>query len=130
MTVVESTGDWDEALAQSRALIFLWVDWSMQARFSELALRALLKLWDAEMVGCPVAVYRVNLSSQTGEVWQSVRAWLAAQGQPADLLTISGNGALLWVRRGSVLRAIPTVALADRPQFWTTSRTLCDREPE
>ena len=126
MRVVGTTEDWDEALAQPRALVFLWVDWSKQARFSELAFRHLFRSWHVETRGCTVAVYRIDLSSQTGDVWNAVRHWLGAQGQPVDLLTFSGNGALLWVRRSSVVRAIPDVAGADRQDFWATSRTLCD----
>jgi hypothetical protein len=37
-----------------------------------------------------------------GQSWGGVRQWLTAQSAPADPLTYDGNGALVWIRQGSV----------------------------
>jgi hypothetical protein len=78
MNIVRTIGDLNEARSQPWALVFPWVDWSIQGTHAEHTLRTFLGAWEAQIDGCTVAAYSVDLSSQAGEVWDATRAWLAA----------------------------------------------------
>ena len=63
MTALQTPADLDEAKSQPRALIFIWVDWSIQARQSEIAVRELIDLWQSAHGDYPMIAYRIDLSS-------------------------------------------------------------------
>ena len=48
-----------------------------------------------------------DLSDQSGEVWRSIREWLAAEAQAVDNLTYGGYGALLWSKLGIIILSLP-----------------------
>lgn len=86
-----------------RALVFIYVNWAMQARFSDVACREFLTELQREYQGEEIPVYRLDLSDQEGEIWVESRKWLYNDGQPHDDLSYGGCGAMLWVRLGAVV---------------------------
>jgi hypothetical protein len=86
-----------------RAMVFLWVDWAIQARKSVVAFEGLLARWKVEHPELSVESFVVDVSGQEGETWEAVRQWLAEQHQPVDELTFSGCGAVLWLLAGTIV---------------------------
>jgi len=129
MKVISSRRDLDDACSQVRALVFLWVDWSIEARHSEHALTDLLQSWARAFPDRPIPVYRADLSGQIGEIWDAIREWLRAEGQDADGLTLSGNGALLWLRQRKVAAAVGHLAAVDHEQRLAICRRVWQQEP-
>jgi hypothetical protein len=121
MVIIDDALDLDEAKSQRRAIVFLWVDFAIEARRSEVAVKHFLFRWALKRPDIPIADYRVDLSSQSGEPWRSVRAWLDEQNQQTDSLTYSGTGVLLWVKSGQIVQAIPNAGLpnVDRDRIGT-----------
>jgi hypothetical protein len=111
MKALQKLADLDEAKSQGRAIIFLWVDWSIQARQSEIAVSELLELWQTAHGDCPMIAYRIDLSSQEGEMWRELRAWLKNEGKPLDRLTYGGYRAVLWLRLGRVVLSLAYAAM-------------------
>jgi hypothetical protein len=102
MESITSVHDLDEARSQPRAFVFLYVNWAIQARHSIIVVRKFLEAWQAARPTSPIPAYLVDLSDQTGEVWEAVRAWIRLEGEPVDRLTYGGYGSLLWVTSGSI----------------------------
>jgi len=111
MKTLETLADLHEAKSQPRAIIFLWVNWSFQALDSEVAVRELIDLWQSDHGDCPITAYRIDLSSQEGEMWWEVRDWLKNEGKPVDELTYGGYGAILWLRLGRVIVSLTYAAM-------------------
>ena len=103
MKPIADVNDLQEARSQTRAFIFLYVQWATQARLSKLTVEELPSYWQVEQGQLPTAAYFADLSDQTGDVWNGIRDWLQSEGMPVDPLTYGGNGALLWVRDGRVM---------------------------
>jgi len=110
MKLVASATDLDEVRFLPRALVFIYVNWAIQARHSDAACRDFLAALQREYPGEEIPIYRVDLSEQEGEVWVAIRKWLKEEGQPHDWLTYGGCGAMLWVRLGKVAAYAPHLA--------------------
>jgi hypothetical protein len=103
VTAIRSGRELEEARSSPRALVFLWVDWAMQAVRSRPRVDRITTAWQDRNPQLPIDVYLIDLSEQAGENWEAVQEWLRSEGKPVDLLTSGGNGALLWVREGRVV---------------------------
>jgi len=110
MKPIANALDLDDARSQPQAFVFIWVNWAGQARQSEIVVRQLVDSWGTDHPECPAPAYRADLSDQEGEVWEAVRDWLRAEGRPVDQLAFGGGGALLLVRAGSIVLAVPYAA--------------------
>jgi hypothetical protein len=110
MKLIASAAELDEMRSLPRALVFIYVNWAIQARHSDVACRVFLATLHREYPGEEIPVYRVDLSDQEGEVWVAIRKWLKEEGQPHDSLSYGGNGAMLWVRVRKVAAYVPYVA--------------------
>jgi hypothetical protein len=110
MKLIASAADVDEVRSLPRALVFIYVNWAIQARHSDTACRDFLATLQREYPGEEIPVYRVDLSEQEGEVWVGIRKWLKEEGQPHDWLSYGGYGAMLWVRLGKVAAYVPHLA--------------------
>jgi hypothetical protein len=97
---LRTTHDLAAMIAEPRALLFLWVNWSIQARQSRAVVLRLIEAWNGtdHVLPCYVA----DVSGQEGEVWDALNEWLTNQDQPADPILYSGCGALLRVDSGRV----------------------------
>lgn len=126
MKTIASKDDLQEARSMPRALIFLWVNWAVQARQSEAALNKLLESWQRAFPQHPIPVYRADLSDQEGEVWDAIRAWLEPEGRPVDPLTYSGCGALLWMTAGKSLMYSVFLAQLEAPKLLSVTRSVFD----
>ena len=101
---LHNTSDLDALLVEPRALLFLWVNWSVQARQSRTVVMRLTEAWNG--TDHAVACYTADVSGQEGEEWDALKEWLTRQGQPADHILYSGCGALLRVESGRVTRCV------------------------
>ncbi|VTS00331.1 unnamed protein product [Gemmata massiliana] len=107
MKRIAAISDLDEARAQSRALVFLWVNWAIHARKSLHKVRELTLHCEKIRPELVAPIYSADLSDQQGEIWDAVRNWIEAEGRPVDHLTFSGVGPLLWLRFGRILAHVP-----------------------
>lgn len=103
MKPIRDTREFAAALTQPRAFLFLWVNWAIQARRSRAVVDEVVASWNGEEPCQPVPCYMVDVSDQSGDVWDALAAWLTAEGRPAGHLMMSGVGPLLWVRSGRVV---------------------------
>jgi hypothetical protein len=110
MKLVALATDLDQVRSLQRALVFIYVNWAIQARHSDAAYRDFLASLEREHPTEEIPVYRVDLSEQEGEVWAGIRKWLKEEGQPHDSLSYGGYGAMLWVRLGKVAAYVPYLA--------------------
>lgn len=124
MKAIASKDDLQEARSVPRALVFLWVNWAVQARQSEVVLNKLLESWQRAFPQHPIPVYRVDLSDQEGEVWDAIRAWLETEGRPVDPLTYGGFGALLWMSTGKILMHSIFLAQLETPKLLSVTRSV------
>jgi hypothetical protein len=105
---INTKADLAEALSRPRAFVFLFVNWSGPAWAAQSIVRNVVESWQAARPDLAAPCYKADLSEQSGEVWDAVRAWLTAEGRPADALTFGGYGPILWLRSGRVIaHALP-----------------------
>jgi hypothetical protein len=123
MKPVVTKADLNEALSQERAFLFLWVNWAIQARHSEIAVRKLLESWAREYPDCRAQAYRVDISDEETGGWELIAEWLRGAVQPQVLSSFGGNGELLWLRSGKVAAAVPYVARIEEGELIATTRT-------
>jgi hypothetical protein len=79
------------------------VNWSIQARHSLSQAESLIGVLRAQPTDWQFNEYRLDLSEQSGELWNATRTWLASEGENVDTLTWGGYGSLLWLRNGKVV---------------------------
>jgi hypothetical protein len=103
VTPIRDTSEFAVALDRPCAFLFLWVDWAVHARNSRRVVDDAVASWHAEHPGRPIPCYTVDVSDQSGELWDALAAWLTAEARPAVHLMMSGVGPLLWVRSGHVV---------------------------
>ena len=124
MKHIASTADLDELRSLPRALLFIYVNWAIQAQKSDVVcgtfLSALQRAYQTENI----PVYRVDLSNQEGEVWIGIRKWLEDGGQPYDSLSYGGYGAMLWVRLGAVAAYVPYLAEIECDKLVAMTRSV------
>lgn len=111
-----------------RAIVFIYVNWSVQARQSDVAIRELLAAWQVDQASLALPAFRIDLTDQSGEIWEATRAWLRDERQPYDMLTYSGGGAIVWLRSGRVVATMPD-AYRGRDQLRATTMSLFADEP-
>lgn len=107
MKPVLTVADLDEARGRERAFVFLFVNWSGPAHTSKATVRRLVDCWQQEAPDRPAPCYLVDLSEQTGPIWDAVDHWLTANDRPAGPLMFGGAGPLLWVHCGTVVAHVP-----------------------
>lgn len=103
MTPIWDKNELAVAIAQPHAFLFLWVNWAIHARNSWAVVEEVVASWQVEHPDQPVPCYIIDVSDQSGEVWDALAEWLTAEGQPAGHLMLSGAGPLLCVRSGHVV---------------------------
>jgi hypothetical protein len=129
MKPITSKDDLDEALLKERAFVFLWVNWAIQARYSEAEVRRLLGTWEKDYPQCMAPAYRIDVSEQEGAMWDAVAEWLQAREPPRADLMWAGAGALLWLRSGSIVAAVKYAAQIGHDQLVTITRDSFICEP-
>jgi hypothetical protein len=103
VTDIRDRNGFSAALSQPRAFLFLWVNWAIQALSSRRVVEKAITAWQSEYPHEPVPFYVVDVSDQSGEIWDALAEWLTAEGCPAGHLMMSGSGPLLWLRAGHVV---------------------------
>jgi hypothetical protein len=106
MQPIKRAADLKDVLDYPRAVILIWVNWAIHARKSADVVEGLLALWAEKHSDHPIAAFQVDVSEQSGELWDAFRSWLRKEGQKDDQLTFAGVGSLLFVRHGSVRGSI------------------------
>ena len=124
MKPIITAHDLEEVRSLPRAFVFIYVNWAIQARHSDIAFRDFVAAWALTKPDCSIPVYRVDLSDQEGEVWKCIRNWLREEDQPYDQLTYGGSGALLWIRSGAVVASVPYVAAVERAKLMAVTKSI------
>lgn len=91
---------------------------------SESIVADFLEFWKINEPTRAIPVYRVDLSEQCGEIWESIRTWLRDEDQEVDRITYGGYGALLCVRAGKIALAIPNVSTENPSQLVSAMETV------
>jgi hypothetical protein len=103
MKMVSTQAEFEAMLAEERCLLFIDAAWSGPARGSKAVVRRLMDAWNKQSPRQPLELYRVDLSEQTGPLWEAVRQWMDSQFAPSERLMFGGGGSLLWLRSGVIL---------------------------
>ncbi len=103
MTPIRDTDELAAALSEPRAIIFLWVNWAIQSVGSHRIVESMMQAWESQHPDEPVPFYVVDVSTQSGELWDALANWLTAEGCPTGQLLMSGVGPLLWLQSGQVV---------------------------
>jgi hypothetical protein len=124
MKSILTIADLNEARSQERSIIFLWVNWAIQARHSEAEVRKLLQTLEKDYPDCRTALYRVDVSDQEGPLWNAFMAWLRPEFQTRGNLLYGGYGALLWLRAGSINASVVGALGHSQEQLLAITRGL------
>jgi hypothetical protein len=122
MKSITNAAELTQAIAAESAVIFLWVDWSIQARQSE---AVILKAVQAVPAEARPNLYKVDVSSEEGELSKELREWLHQAGREHISLITAGAGSLLLCKAGRLVKSIVFPA-AYRYQSGITPRELID----
>ncbi len=107
MHKIKTIADLDKLRVQERAVVFVWVDWAIHARQSVRTAERMIADWNSEHPGANMDMWQIDLSEQSGEMWDAVEEWLRSQSIPnAGLLMYEGYGAIMWVRSGTIVRYV------------------------
>lgn len=124
MKLILSVAHLEEMRSLSRALVFIYVNWAIQARRSDEACRGFLSELQREYKSEDIPVYRVDLSDQAGDVWEDIRNWMKDEGKPHDQLSYGGYGAMLWVRLGKIAAYVPYLAEIESHEMVAMTRDV------
>jgi hypothetical protein len=66
--------------------------------------------WNGKHPNLITDLLRIDLSEQSGEMWNAVEEWLGSQSiSDAGSLMHGGAGSIMWVRSGTIVRYVVTV---------------------
>lgn len=95
-------------LAADRALVVLNATWSSHARRS----RAILDDLEQRTIkygwafGVGLTFFEIDVSDQSGALWEALQSWLLPACDQAKSLLTSGSGTILWSSGGRVLDSV------------------------
>lgn len=124
MLKIEDRNQFEHAISQPKALIFLWVIWAIHALYSKNVLTALIEILSGNGDEIETQCFMADVSEQQGEVWDSLREWLDTQQQLTDSLTYGGWGDLLWVRSGLVVASTPNLNTRTPADWFALTKTI------
>ena len=102
---IQTRDEFERLITNEAVIIHIDVNWSgyaVQARPLVLRVRELIAQKEAY---ADVVFRRIDLSDQSGEMWDTLKEWF--RNQPSDgTVMFSGYGAIVWVRSGRVVGEI------------------------
>jgi hypothetical protein len=122
MRPIEHVSDLHEANSQARAFIFVWVNWAIHSRHSNIVVQRPVAEWDLNHPAYQAPIYRLDLSEHRGEVWDAVKEWLVQQRVDVGSIIFSGTGSLLWTRSGRVAASVVYAAQHGHRELLELSR--------
>jgi hypothetical protein len=128
MQPIVAIADLDEARLQERALLFIWVNWAIQARQSEIELRKLLSTLGTDSLNWQAITYRVDISEGEGEVFDALAKWIGAEPIDRGNLIDGGCGALLWLRSGLIRASVVGALNHSQEQLLAITHGVFDPE--
>ena len=91
----------------TNTIIQLWVDWAIHAQQSFVVAKRLIANWNQTHQQAHLGLMQIDLSEQSGDVWDATLKWLESQTIPdAPQLMNCGAGPLLWIRGGAIKNLI------------------------
>jgi hypothetical protein len=100
MNAIKAIAESEAAIAAPKAMLHLWVDWSVHARQSRVAVEKAVALLATTNSYQPLPVFEIDVSAQSGDLWEAVAEWLQATGMPTGPLMQSGAGPIIWMQVG------------------------------
>ena len=107
MLEIKTIADLDKLREQECAVVFIWVDWAIHARHSASTAERMITDWNSEHPGANIDLSQIDLSEQSGNMWEAVHIWLESQSVP-DIgpLMFGGVGSIMWVRLGTIVQYV------------------------
>lgn len=124
---IASVEEFEEALQERCLILHLDVDWAMQAIQSRAAVGELQRSLAADPKYSHVVVRRIDLTEQSGSIWNEVTRWLGPQADSLGLM-YGGNGAVVWVKSGHVVSSVPSAYLEGERRLISRTRRLMATE--
>jgi hypothetical protein len=107
MLKIETIADLDILRERQCAVVFIWVDWAIHARQSAGNAERMIAEWNGKHPNLITDLLRIDLSEQSGEMWNAVEEWLGSQSiSDAGSLIHGGAGSIMWVRSGTIVRYV------------------------
>jgi hypothetical protein len=96
MKNIETLEEFEQMLALDKCLVFVAADWSSLSKMAEAATNLWNKIND-------VAIFKTNIDAEVFHDWFAEQEQLLGR---KGLLTLGGNGSLLFVHHGVVIEHI------------------------
>lgn len=111
MQKIETTVELNALIEQHRAVVFLWVEWAIHARHSAKVAKQFIDRWNRQHPKATITLSKIDVSEQSGKMWDSMTDWLESQDIPdATGLLYGGAGAIIWIRSGKIVRYVVNAA--------------------
>jgi hypothetical protein len=101
MTPIANRLELDAVRAHPCAVLFFWVNWSTFSIQSRANIKEAITLRQSET--SQEQYFVVDVSEQSGELWDTLQRWLEADEMTMNEVLWSGSGPLLWLRSGRVV---------------------------
>ena len=107
MQNIENSNQLKSVRAKEHAVVFLYVDWSMPARVSATNAKQMIDRWNRDRPNQVATLSMIDISEQSGEIWDATDNWLTSQDLPnrSGLLS-AGAGSILWIQSGRVVQYV------------------------
>jgi hypothetical protein len=112
---------------QASALAFLWVAWAIHAHRSEKTALELVANWNESHPQLPLVLWKIDLSDQTGAVWDAVDARLAPEeSSTKDSLLYGESGGMVWVRSGQIVERVVSASAESAERLLEITEKIFD----
>jgi hypothetical protein len=129
MRDIVTPDDLKEMLADTRAVVFVDVDWSLQTAQTRRHVHDFIKTWSIQTSTSGVTFYRLDMTEQSGELYDAVNKWL--EGQPVrGNIVCGGYGSLIWVSKGNVRHSLINATWAKTPELIQTTADVFSTKNE
>ena len=121
-TTLTTPGEFDAALAHERILLHIDVNWAIHAINSRPVVAKSIASIETTWPG-KVQFYNVDLSDQSGPLWDYMRTWFKRQHASGVSLS-AGCGAVVWIANGQFQIEVPNAMSLEAEKLTTLTQSV------
>lgn len=125
METIKTAEEFRAMLSEQDCLLFVDVDWSLEAALSRRRLEDFIRVWNQQNHSRAVVVFRVDLTNGEGHIWNEVVAWLKKQN--LHMWETGGVGPAFWLRRGKIFDLTRSAATVTVPELLAKTSHLLEQ---
>ncbi len=87
--------------------------------------------WNRQHLDAPILLWKIDVSQQSGAIWDEVDAWLTSGGVAnKNSLMLGGAGGMIWIRSGQIVGHVVNANAATVDRLLEMTEALFGDQPQ